>query len=78
MEQSFTLNQLVRMLYRETLPEENDMLCEIMTGNPSLMKDFGDLKKAMARLPKIQLSPSLEAIENILNNSRKAPCEIIV
>jgi hypothetical protein len=69
MKQSFTLNQLTRLLYKETTPEESVMLIELTELCAPLKEQFEEMKMGKKELDKIDLSPSSETVLEILKYS---------
>ena len=72
MTKDFTLNQLTRLLYKETTPAESSMLIELVDLCPPLNEKFENLKAGKALLDNISYSPSQKSVENILAYSRVA------
>lgn len=69
MKQSFTLNQLTRLLYKETTPAETVMLIELTELCAPLKEQFEEMKMGMKELEKTSLSPSSETVLEILKYS---------
>ncbi len=70
MEQSFTLNQCVRLIYGETTPEESAMLEEIISGNDRVRAAYEDMQKGFHLLGNVFLSPKADVLKSILKHSR--------
>ena len=66
MKQNFTLNQLTRLLYEETTPEETSMLLELTELCPPLGEQFEEMRSNKQILDELVLSPSPQSIQNIL------------
>ena len=66
MKQNFTLNQLTRLLYEETTPEETAMLLEITELCTPLKEQFEEMRSNKQLLDGLVLSPSPQSIQNIL------------
>ena len=69
MKQNFTLNQLTRLLYKETTPEETAMLLELTDLCAPLKVQFEEMKTGMRQLDEISLTPSSDSILNVLKYS---------
>ena len=69
MKQNFTLNQLTRLLYNETTPEETAMLLELTDLCAPLKVQFEEMKTGMRQLDEISLSPSSDSILTVLKYS---------
>lgn len=70
MEQSFTLNQCVRLMYGETTPEESAMLSEIISGCDHLRAEFENMQKGFNAMSAVLLSPDKDVLNTILKYSR--------
>jgi hypothetical protein len=66
MEQNFTLNQCVRLIYGETTPEESMMLSEIISGNDTLRAEVDKMQKAHNVLSSLCLNPDADVVKSIL------------
>ncbi len=66
MKQNFTLNQLTRLLYKETTPEETAMLLELTALCPPLEEQFEEMRSNKQVLDELVLSPSAESVNTIL------------
>ena len=71
MTQNYTLNDLVRLLYRETSKLETKELREEMACDYELQEEYNILRQAARKLPKVTFSPSNKCLEEILNYSRR-------
>jgi anti-sigma factor RsiW len=70
MEQNFTLNQCVRLIYGETTPEESMMLSEIISGNDALKAEVAAMRKSYDVLSSLCLNPDADVVKSILKYSR--------
>ena len=66
MKQNFTLNQLTRLLYKETTPEETAMLLELTELCTPLGEQFEEMRSNKQILDELVLSPSPESVNQIL------------
>ncbi|NND34138.1 MAG: hypothetical protein HKN76_16240 [Saprospiraceae bacterium] len=72
MTQNYTLNDLVRLVYREVSPDEAKELKEEMTFDYELNEEFKALQMAAQELPKVTFSPSNGCLNSILDYSRRS------
>ncbi len=77
MEQNFTLNQLVRYIYKELPPVEVLELFEEMHDQQDLERTHRDLLKSYRLLPKVTFSPSIKTLGKVLNYSCNTSLEAI-
>jgi hypothetical protein len=70
MEQSFTLNQCVRLIYGETTPEESSMLLEVINGNARLKAEYENMQRGFKALGRSLLEPRRDVVGSILKYSR--------
>lgn len=75
MKQSFTMNNLVRFLYKEGSAAENRELAQQLNGDPVLREDFRVLQTAKRQLPRVTFMPSRRALQNVLDYSRETAVE---
>jgi len=73
---NFTLNQLTRLLYRETSSEETGMLYELMKYCPSLKKQYDEMKKTKTLLGRRKNKPSNHSVNTILMYSQMKPSHL--
>jgi hypothetical protein len=66
MKQNFTLNQLTRLLYKETTPEETAMLLELTALCTPLKEQLEEMRSNKQLLDEFALSPSSRSVQNIL------------
>jgi hypothetical protein len=71
MAQTFTPEDLVQYLYKETSPEQNLVIENAMAADWTLREKFEVIKKAHARLEKFKLSPRVETVLNVLKYGTK-------
>ena len=69
--QSFTPEDMLLYLYKETSPEMTLAIEEALKGDWALREKLDVLKTSMQRLSKITESPRTEVVLNILNYARK-------
>ena len=72
MTQNYTLNDLVRLVYREVSPTEAKELNEEMKYDYELSEEFKVLQMATRELPKVTFSPSTECLDGILEYSKRS------
>ena len=75
MPQTFTLNDLIRFLYKETGPAETLAIREAMTEDDELYREYQQLLKGFEVLPKVKFKPAPATIQNILNYSARTALE---
>jgi hypothetical protein len=73
---SFTQEDLLQYLYRETSPEKTEAITAALETDFSLREKFDVIKSAQQRLEKLTLSPRKTAVDNILSYAEKAVKEI--
>lgn len=71
MTQNYTLNDLVRLVYREASKAEASQLREEITYDYELAEEFTTLQKGARELPKVSFAPSKKCLDNILAYSRR-------
>jgi hypothetical protein len=69
--QSFTPEDMLLYLYKETSPEMTLAIEEALKADWALREKLDVLKTSMQRLSKITESPRTEVVLNILNYARK-------
>ena len=70
MTQNYTLNDLVRLVYRETSRSQAEEIMNEMSYDFELAEEYEMLKNAARELPRVSFSPSKKTLENILNYSK--------
>ena len=75
MQQTFTQEDFIRFLYKETSPEESWELEQLLAEDWSANESYQELKEAMTCLPKVTFNPSDRSIERILQKSRQPVVE---
>ena len=70
--QSFTQEDLVQYLYKETSPEKSAILKAALETDWTLREKFEVISVAVNSLEKLILSPRKIAIDNILNYAKRA------
>ena len=69
---SFTPEDLLLYLYKETSPEKTAAVEEALKSDWTLREKLEVLRSSMKRLDKITESPRTEIVLNILNYARKS------
>ncbi len=73
MTQDYTLlNDLVRLVYRETSSLETRHIREEISFDYELAEEYNTMRKAVRELPKVTFAPSPRCIDSILEYSRKS------
>jgi hypothetical protein len=67
---TFTRNDLIRFLYKETTREEEKKIKKALLVNPELLKEFKSLQKLIRNIEEIRLEPSDETVKKILSYSK--------
>ena len=75
MVQSFTKNDLIRYIYKETSVAETMAIHEALAQDCVLHEAYTELLHGMQQFPKATFSPSETTIQNILNYSQKTALE---
>lgn len=78
MEQSFTINQCIRLLYGELTPDEGIMLRSLIRDTPKLQGQFQELLEAKSLLEGCSLAPSGQSVDTVLKYSRKNSLQITI
>lgn len=73
---NFTLEDLLRYLYKETSPSQTAEIRAALEADWSLREKFEVLSSAHKRLDALQLSPSQRSVDAILNYAEKAVEEL--
>jgi len=75
MYQNIFPNKIIKYIYKELTEEERaDLVPELFQDN-QLNEEFNELLTIKEQLDQIELAPSKECIDNILNFSRTHTCE---
>ena len=70
MTKTFTRNDLIRFLYKETSKEEEKKIKKALLIYPELLKEFKSLQKLIRNIEEIRLEPSDETVKKILSYSK--------
>ena len=71
MTHTFTPEDLLQYLYKETTAEQNDAIEQAMAEDWTLREKFEVIKKAAQRLTKFRFSPRTETVLNVLKYANK-------
>ncbi|MEO6733059.1 MAG: hypothetical protein ABIN01_17680 [Ferruginibacter sp.] len=69
---SFTQEDLIQYLYKETSPEKSAILRAALETDWTLFERFEVISAAIDSLEKLTLSPRKIAVDNILNYAKKS------
>lgn len=72
---TYTTNDLIRFIYKETSAKESIQIAEQISENWSLKEEYEMLRDAYRQLPKVTFSPKKETLSNILGYSSTAKLE---
>ncbi|RMF24587.1 MAG: hypothetical protein D6765_11560 [Bacteroidetes bacterium] len=72
---SFTQDDLIRFIYKETSAAETIAIAEALESDPSLYRLYDELMRAYLDIPAVQFRPSERAIDDILRYSRQTALE---
>jgi hypothetical protein len=72
---SFTPEELLLYLYKETSPEQTQIIQEALQKDWSLREKLAVLKASMERLDRIVEVPRTEIVLNVLNYAREKSAE---
>lgn len=75
MQHSFTQNQLLRFIYKETSIAETREIQQGLEEDQELYEKYQALMNGYQQLPKVQFNPSDSAIQNILGYSQQSAVE---
>lgn len=75
MKQTFTPEQLLRLLYNETSLAETLEMVDEMERDPLLREEFEEMIEAFHQLPRVTFRPSSQTISQILEYSEQATLE---
>lgn len=70
MEQNYTVNEIVKFIYRDMQAVDYCELLFAMDNQPELNESYEDLMEAKAALPELSFSPSQESMNMILAYSQ--------
>lgn len=70
MTKTFTQNDLIRFIYRETSEEETREINKALLCDSELQAQYKELNATHKQLTKAKLEPSSASIQNILNYAR--------
>ena len=75
MQQNFTINDLVKYIYKETSATESYAIKEALRVDTVLFDNFQDLMSGYIHLPKVTFAPTNVALQNILDYSAQGLVE---
>ena len=75
MKQTFTNNDLVKFIYKETSASESAAIQHALMVDTALFEEYQLLMEGYMELPKATFAPSNNALQNILNYSSNAMVE---
>ena len=75
MKHNFTLNHLVKFIYKETSTAETIAISNALQSDWELYESYEELKKSFNQLPQVTFSPSQDSIQNILRYSKETAVE---
>lgn len=67
MTKTFTQNDLIRFIYRETSEEETKAINKALLCNSDLQAQYNELSMLHKQLDRAKLEPAAASIQNILN-----------
>ncbi len=70
MTKTFTQNDLIRFIYRETSEEETREINKALLCDSTLQAQYTELNDAYKQVDRAKLEPSAASIQNILNYAR--------
>ena len=73
MTKTFTYDDVVRYLYAETSPQENDDIVEALASDGEMLAFYLDSLELQAQMDRVVRTPSNRVTENILRYSRQYP-----
>ena len=77
MKQTFTQEQLLQLIYKETSLAESLEMEEALDRDPQLQEEYNELLEAFRELPKVSFQPSPKTISSILRYSEQAKLETL-
>ncbi len=75
MKQTFTKNQLIRFMYKETSASETFAIKKALNSSSELMEEFQLLQSVHQQLPKVRFTPRRSSVQNILKYSKATAIE---
>lgn len=75
MVQNFTLNHLIRYIYKETSASETLAIAQQLDEDYEMQKAYEELISSYQQLPKASFAPSDRTIGNILSYSKQTTVE---
>lgn len=75
MKQTFTTDQLIRFLYKETSASETFAIKQALNNSRELMEEFQLLQSAQQQLPTVRFNPKRSSVQNILRYSQSTAVE---
>lgn len=75
MKQTFTTNQLIRFMYKETSASETFAIKKALSSSIELMEEFKLLQSAHQQLPKVKFNPKRSTLQKILRYSKSTAIE---
>ncbi len=76
MTQNFTLNDLIRLVYKETSPEEEFAVRDEINSDWQIREAYEELNGAVKKLPKVTFAPSNKCINGILHYSKLTALQV--
>jgi hypothetical protein len=73
MTKTFTYDDVVRYLYAETSPQENDDIVEALASDSDMLAFYLDSLELQAQMDRIVRTPSDRVTQNILRYSQQYP-----
>ena len=73
---SFTPEELLQYLYKETSPEKTAEIAAALESDWSLRNKFEVIASATKRLDALKFSPRQQVLDNIMNYAEKAVSEL--
>ena len=71
MKQTFTPNDLVRLIYREVSPEEEVLIKHFIADNPEAAEEFQLMMESVMELDSVSMEPNESSVNIILDYSRE-------
>jgi len=75
MKQTFTNNDLIKFIYKETTVFETLEIQNALTEDATLFDNYQTLMSGYMELPKVTFAPTKSALQNILNYSKQTVVE---
>lgn len=70
MTKTFTQNDLIRFIYRETTEEETGEISRVLAADPELSRQYRELVMTTKGLEKAMLQPSEKSVASIMDHVR--------